>query len=372
MLLDTRVDYRKVQHLSVFTLDYSFNLCLTSDFDAFDRIFFKFATPFYILLLLIIIIVLSSFRPFSKYFGRHSYLQAIWLIILISYVDVSQATLELLHCRKIGVENSRQVLYADSNVPCYRGKHLPAAIFATLFSAFVIFPFPIYIFVASYRPKFKPITDVYCSVYKDDRRWWVVINLGRRLCIAILAVFIGDYIYRHLTIAILASLLVIIDGVTWPHPKFVDNLIHLGCTSMFFLLCVFTFPVLNRTIDPYFIISWTFISVVMFVTLCRLIYLLRDKVLKPCCSKHRLNNKYLSYVKFMITSWKEALSRDSDKPLDPDSISTTDDLSVQNYNEFREPLLEDSFIQLTTVTRNTSSKNSSSNNSNSKNSSSKL
>ena len=374
MLLDTRVDYKNVQHLSVFTLDYSFNLCLTSDFDAFDRIFFKFATPFYILLLLVVIIVLSSFRPFSKYFGRHSYLQAIWLIILISYVDISQATLELLHCRKIGVENSHQVFYADSNVPCYRGKHLPAAIFATLFSAFVIFPFPIYVFVASYWPKFKPITDVYCSVYKDDRRWWVVINLGRRLCIAILAVFIGDYIYRHLAITILASFLVIIDGVTWPHPKFVDNFIHLGCTSIFLLLCVFTYPVLNRTIDPYFIVSWTFISVVIVVTLCRLIYLLRDKVSKlfqPCCSKRPLNNKYVNSIKFMVTSWKEVLSRDSNKSLDLNSISTADNLSIQNYNEFREPLLEDSFIQLTTVTRNTNSRNSSSNNSTSKNSSSK-
>ena len=365
VLLDTRVDYANVQYLSVFTLDYSFNLCLTSDFDAFDRIFFKFVTPFYILLLLIVIITLSYFRPFSRYFSRHSYLQAIWLIILISYVDIAQATLELLHCRKIGVTNTRHALYTDSNIPCYSGKHLPAAIFATLFSTFVIFPFPIYVFVASYWHKFKPITDVYCSVYKDNRRWWVVINLCRRLGIAVLAVFIGDYIYRHLAITILASFLVIVDGVTWPYPKDIDNFVHFGSTSIFFFLCVFTYPVLNRTIDPHSGISWTFISIVMFVTFCRLAYLLRNKVLKLlqlCCNKHHLNSKYLNSVKSLMTSWKGALTRDSDKPIDL-STTTVGNLSVQNYNEFREPLLEDSFIQVTTIIRSKNSDNNSDKNS---------
>ena len=339
------------------TLDYSFNLCFTSDFDAFDRIFFKFATPFYILLLLIIIIILSFFRPFSRYFGRHSYLQAIWLIILISYVDISEATLELLHCRKIGVEDDRLVLYADSNIPCYQGKHLPAAIFAILFSTFVIAPFPWYVFLARYWHKLKPITDVYCSVYKDNRRWWVKISLCRRLAIVILAVFIADYIYRHLAITILASFLVIIDGVTWPYPNDIDNLVHVGCTSIFFLLCVFTYPVLNRTIDPLFIISWILIVIAMCITFCREAYLLRNKVLKlfqTCCNKRHLNNKYLNSAKSFVVSWKAMLARDSDKAINLDS-TTMDGLSAQKYNYFREPLLEDSFIQVTTITRNNDS-----------------
>lgn len=368
VLLDTRVDYKAVQYLSVFTLDYSFNLCFTSDFDAFDRIFFKFATPFYILLLLIIIVILSSFRPFSRYFGRHSYLQAIWLIILISYVDIAQATLELLHCRKIGIEDDRLALYADSNVPCYRGKHLPAAIFAILFSAFVIVPFPVYVLLLTFWSKYKPITDVYCNVYKDNRRWWVCISLFRRLAIVILAVFISDYIYRHLAITILASFLVIIDGVSWHYPKDIDNLVHVSSTSSFFLLCVFTYPGLNRTIDPQFGISWTLIAIAMLITLSRLAYLLHDKVLKLlriCCNKRHLHNKYLDSVKSVMISWKAALARDSDKPLNLDSTSGGG-ISAQNYNYFREPLLEDSFIEVTTITRTSNSSNSNAHNSNSK------
>ena len=357
------MDYRGVQYLSVLTLDYSFNLCFTSDFDAFDRIFFKFATPFYILLLLIIIIILSSFKPFSRYFGRHSYLQAIWLIILISYVDISEATLELLHCRKVGVEDDRLALYADSNIPCYRGKHLPAAIFATLFFISVIMLFPLYVWLARFWYKFKPVTDVYCSVYKDNRRWWVVISLCRRLVIVILAVFVADYIYRHLAITILASFLVIIDGVIWPYPNDIDNLVHVGCTSIFFLLCVFTYPVLNRTIDPLFIVSWILIVIAIFITLSRESYLLRDKVSKLfqfCCSKCHLNNKYFNSAKSFMISWKAALARDSDKQINLDS-TTEDGFSAQKYNYFREPLLEDSFIQVTTITRNSNSDTNSSN-----------
>ena len=359
ILLDTRVDYRAVQYLSVFTLDYSFNLCFTSDFDAFDRIFFKFATPFYILLLLIIIIMLSSVKPFSRYFGRHSYLQAIWLIILISYVDIAEATLELLHCRKVGIEDDYQVFYADSNIPCYSGKHLPAAIFATLFSIFVIFPFPIYVILMKFWHKFKPITDVYCNVYKDNRRWWVGISLCRRLAVVVLAVFIPDFIYRHLAITILAGFLVIIDGVMWPYPKDVDNLVYVGCTSIFFLLCVFTYPVLNRTIDPRFGISWSLISITMSITLCRLAYLLRNKGLKVlrCCRIRKLNNKYLNTVKSLMNSWKAAIARDSDKSINMES-TTEDVISARNYNYFREPLLEDSFIQVTTISHNSNPTNS--------------
>lgn len=358
------MDYQKVQYLSVFTLDYSFNLCLTSDFDAFDRIFFKFATPFYILLLLIITVMLSSFKPFSRYFGRHSYLQAIWLIILISYVDIAQATLELLHCRKIGVDNDRQALYVDSNVPCYSGKHLPAAIFAIIFSALVVCPFPIYVILIKFWHKLKPITDVYCNVYKDNRRWWVGINLCRRLLVVILAVFIADYVYRHLAITILASVLVIIDGVTWPYPKDVDNFVHLISTSGFFLLCVVTYPILNRTIDPRFAISWSLISVVMFITLSHLAYLLHDKVLKlfnMCCSKRKLNNKYFNSVKVMMTSWKSALSRDSDVPVSI-NFNSAEELPVHGYNYFREPLLENSFMEVTSIARSNNNSNSHKNN----------
>ena len=354
MLLDTREDYKNVQHLSVFTLDYSFNLCFTSDFDAFDRIFFQFATPFYVLLLLVIIIMLSFLRPFSKYFGRHSYLQAIWLIILISYVDISQATLELLHCRTVGVKDHYLALYDDSNIPCYRGKHLPAAFFAITFSALVIAPFPIYVLLLPYWHKAKPITDVYSCVYKDDRRWCVAIGLFKRLVIVILGVFIADYVYRHLAITILASFLVIIDGGLWPYPKLVDNFVQFSCTSGFFLVCVFPYPVLNRTIDPHFIISWVLITLVMSITLCRLAYLLRDKGLKliHICCGNRLKMKYLSSIKSMVTSWKITSTQASNEIL----ISNTEsgNLTVQNYNYFREPLLEDSFIEVTRITNTNS------------------
>ena len=361
MLLDTRMDYESIQYLSVFTLDYSFNLCFTSDFDAFDRIFFKFATPFYILLLLFIIVMLSSVRPFSKYFGRHSYLQAIWLIILISYVDITQVTLELLHCRKIGIKDDRLALFVDSNVPCYRGKHLPAAIFAIALSAFVIFPFPIYVLLLPFWHKFKPITDVYSRVYKDNRRWWVAINLGRRLAITILAVFIADYIYRHLAITILAGLLVITDGITWPYPKNIDNLLHVFCTSAFFLLCVFTFPVLNRTIDPHFGVSWSLIAIVMFVTLSCLTYLHRDKGIKLVRIFYSgemkvKNSKYFNSFKSTVLSWKAKLTQDSDTPTDIDL--TGDNVTLQNYDYYREPLLEDSFIQVTTITPRNSNRTS--------------
>ena len=347
----------------MFTLDYSFNLCLTSDFDAFDRTFFKFATPFYILLLLIGIILLSSVKPFSKYFGRHSYLQAIWLIILISYVDIAEATLELLHCRSIGVQNKRLALYDDSNVPCYEGKHLPAAIFAIIFSAIAIVPFPIYSYVLTRWAKVKPLTDVYISVYIDNRRWWVIIGVGRRLAIVLLAVFNADFIYRHLSITILAGCLVILDGLTLPYPGQVDNYVAIFCTSAFFLLCIITYPVLNRTLDPHFIISWLIISITIFCAKCRLIYQHRSKVqtvLEKTCS-HRLRNKYFDSVKFMVNSWISTSTQEEKNTNINNSITLDESIPVATrYDQFREPLLEDSFVAVTAI-RNSNNSNNSSN-----------
>jgi len=343
----------------VFTLDYSFNLCFTSDFNAFDRIFFKFATPFYVLILLSIIILLSSVKPFSKYFGRHSYLQGIWLIILISYVDIAEATLELLHCRTIGVQDKRLALYDDSNVPCYEGKHLPAAIFAITLSALIIVPFPIYVLLLTRWSKVKPVTDVYTSVYRDNRRWWVGVDLGRRLAIAILAVFNADYIYRHLAITILAGFLVIVDGITWPYPKQMDNYVEFSCTSAFFLLCIFTYPVLNRTLDPHFIVSWCIITAAMFCASCRLVYLHRSKmstILEKTCS-NCLRNKYFHSVKFMVNSWMS--SSQDEKKASINSVELSE--SIPRYDQFREPLLEDSFVQVTTVVRSSDNSNNNSN-----------
>ena len=362
ILLNTRASYENVQYLSVFTLDYSFNLCFTSDFDAFDRIFFKFATPFYVLLLLSAIILLSSVKPFSKYFGRHSYLQGIWLLILISYVDIAEATLELLHCRTIGVQDKRLALYDDSNVACYEGKHLPAAIFAITFSALVIVPFPIYVLLLTRWSKVKPITDVYTSVYKDNRRWWVGVDLGKRLAVVLLAVFNADYIYRHLAITILAGFLVIVDGITWPYPEQMDNYVEFCCTSAFFLLCIFTYPVLNRTLDPHFIVSWSIIAVAMLCASCRLVYLHRSKVftmLEKTCS-NRLRNKYFDSVKFMVNSWMSTSQDEKKATINSVELSESNP-TAPRYDQFREPLLEDSFVQVTTIVRNSNSSNNNSN-----------
>lgn len=217
-----------------------------------------------------IVLILSKSKGFSKIFGNHSVLKSLWLLILISYINITSAAFEILNCVTIGPRNigfTEYVLIYDASVKCWTGLHLPFAVIAILLLVFLLVPFPVYAGLAIKVPKWKPITDVYCGLYRDERRYWIIWNLLRRILVVMFSVFIPDFIFRHFTLLILAVVIFTVTASTWPYIHWLDNAFAMFIVLALLLFCIVTQPGIYTTIDYHQITSWSIVGVVGVVTL---------------------------------------------------------------------------------------------------------
>ena len=259
IILSGRTDYALfTYYLPFFNPDFTFNLCISPELTAYGRLLLQLVTPFYMLLLLGLVLVLTKYTRLSKLLGKHSFLQGLWLLFILSYFNISNTALELLHCRvttSVQGGSTQYLLSHDASVECFSGIHLPAAIVAVLLVVTFIFPMPLYVFIAMYIPRYKPVTDVYCSAYRDKRRWWVVISILRRLVLVLVGVFIQDYVWRHLGLFLCLGLIQVVYVTTWPYKTKVDNYFGFFIGWALLFVGLITQPALYLYIDPSRIIS---------------------------------------------------------------------------------------------------------------------
>lgn len=254
ILLSGRANYAAFNFLAFFNPDFTFNVCLTRDLAALGRLGLQYVTPLYILSLLLLLLLLTKvkLRWLSRRLGRHSFLKSLWFLVLISYLNISRTTFELLHCRTIGPSDGerRQVLDHDASITCYEDGHLAAAIFAILVAIFIILPFPFYTAILLYFPRFKPFTDTYTFMYRDWRRLWVVWSLFRRLLLVLLGVFVSDFAYRHFSLLLGLLWILVVDVVTWPYRYHADNLFSIFISWLLVIIAIVTQPNLYLYVDP--------------------------------------------------------------------------------------------------------------------------
>ncbi len=238
IILSGRTDYERYQYLAVFNPDFTFNLCITPDLDGLGRLLLQYVTPIYILLLISATLLLTRIKGFGKLLGKHSFLQGVWFLFLVTYLNIANTTLEIIHCRTVGPKNAENefVLVHDASVVCYQGFHLPFAILALLLTVLFVIPLPIYLLIFMQFPKLKPLTDVYCGIYKDEYRVWVAWSLARRLLLVLIGVFVQDFIYRHFYLLIACIVILVIYVKTWPYNCKVDG--HFGFFVSWMLVVV--------------------------------------------------------------------------------------------------------------------------------------
>ena len=275
VILSGRTDYEYFQFLAFFNPDFTFDMCITQDLDGLSRLAFQYVTPIYILILLLFVLLLTCIKGCSKYLGRHSFLQALWLLLLISYINIAITSYELLHCRVVGpVVNGTTdfVLVHDASVMCYEGVHLPWAIIALFLLVFFVTPFPFVLVILMRIPKFKPLTDVYCSPYKDRMRWWVLVSILRRMVLVVVGVFIQDYVSRHFGLLITVSVILLIFMITWPYQNAIDNHFGFLVTWMVLLTTIVTQPELYLFVDPLRAVSTTLVVLTIFIGILVLVF----------------------------------------------------------------------------------------------------
>ena len=274
MIISSRLGYEDFEHLSLFNLDFTFNQCIISDLKALQRLLFQYVTPLYILALLLIVLLLTKIKGFSKYFGKHSFLHALWLIVLVSFLNIANSTFEILNCQVIGPTSTgfqERVLVYDASVVCWSGLHLPFGIMAVILATFIILPFPLYTGLAIRIPKFKPITDVYTSIYLDSRRYWIVWNIFRRIFVVMTGVFVTNFVFRHFALLLTSIIILVVSVYTWPYRYWIDNAFGVFVLISLVLFCIVTQPEVYGFADPHTTVSWTIVAIVMFCTVVLLV-----------------------------------------------------------------------------------------------------
>ena len=352
IILSGRTDYESFQYLAIYNPDFTFNQCITSTLDGLGRLAGQYVTPIYLLLLLCVVLLLTrlKLKGLSKYLGNHSFLRALWLVVLITFINIAIITFEIIHCRTVGPLNGTRefVLVDDPSVRCYEGKHLPFAIIAIVLAVVIILPFPFYTIFLMYIPKMKPITDVYCSYYKDKYRAWVWVSLARRLVLVLLGVFIQDTFYRHFFLLIGCIAILIIYVVTWPYQSRVDNHFGFFVTWMLVVLAAITQPDIYIYVDPSRIPSWLLVAIVIVIgnLLVILENYLHFRYQGMTVGKFYMEKIFPHYegLKEMASERVKGLRKRSESEQElEESTSIIPRISTVDATTFREPLLDSDF-----------------------------
>ena len=367
LMLAGRNDYEMFNFLAFFNPNFTFDLCVVPNLTALIRLILQYITPTYILLLLCIILAFTKFKYISRILGRHSILQGLWLLFLISYFNITITSFEILYCRRVGPTELDGVgqrrgwyLVQDPSVRCFQHVHLLFTIIAIAILLLFIVPVPIYLTVIMKKARWKPVADVFCSFYKDNRRWWIVQSLSRRLLLVLFGVFLQDLGYRHFFLLISITLILLGQVLTWPYKTLTDNIFAVFITWVLLIVAFLTQPQLYLEFDPSRIPSLTF--VIATILLC--FFLIVQEVLIRLLAKTTVGSFYKARICPVLKRYKKKMTNDlrvrksRHFELEESVRSTTSTIipakTMIDATAYREPLLDSQYsgsVEDTQVTK---------------------
>ena len=219
-------------------------MCLTEHLNALHRLAWAYLAPVYLLSMVLLSYRLSRFYRFRRIFCRSTCIKMFWQFILLSFSSLASTSFQLMKCIQVhpkkvftdrGVSNWR--FSDDANIVCFSGEHLIWATIAAVIVAAFCIPFPLSMpFLHKYH-RLIPFSDIYSSLYKDNRRWWCAVDLIRRLALAAIYTTVDDPENSHLAMIQFCVMLTFLQTVMWPFETHKANIVE---TSLLFSLTVMT------------------------------------------------------------------------------------------------------------------------------------
>ena len=172
---------------SFLTLNLGIETCLYDGLGPLDRLWWQLSFPLYLFLLMGTIALIARTRYFeiSQITNRSSVIRAFVTLMVLCYVSVLQATVELIGFIQIPtVTGQRELRWISNPSQAYfRGGHGALAFMSILLALLYIIPFPIFLLFPSllyrsrYLSQYKPIYDAFWQPFEPKFRFW----LGFRL-----------------------------------------------------------------------------------------------------------------------------------------------------------------------------------------------
>ena len=331
--------------LSLINMDIKVTLCLFDGMDAYSKTWLQYGFPLYLWLITGVLVYLGGK---CSWIVRRNMVKVMATLILLSYARLLTTVTKALQVSYINLPNGNyeQRWFIDGNIQYFKGKHIPLALFAALFSLF-LFLFALCLFliqclqkvshskVFSWVNYFKPVLDAYTGPFTASGRFWTgLLLLLRILLFVVSAVNTTDNPRIMLSIIVITVICLLCIAWMLPtglyrHRKFNTLecifLLNLGVLSS--LLFVYTDESFHSMI-----ITNTFVSISLLTFLGIIVYhiahlkLVRQHTAKCCyCIKVR----YYRQVE-MSTSTHFTESDMMHAAMFP---------PYQPFNEDREPLL---------------------------------
>ena len=234
---------------STLNLDLSFGMCLTDNLDGFTRLAWAFITPLYLLFLLLTAYILSTFDKLTKVFARRNCMRMFWLVILLAYGSLAKTSFKMLKCITIQPEDSLAAklisarrLAENPNTECYKGSHEAFAIVSFMVVFLILVPLLLSLPLLHRWPRFTPFSDVYASLYKDNRRWWPGVDLLRRLLLAGVFSAAEGGEQQYIGLLVCCLLFLAAHALLLPFKENEDNIVETAFLSCLTLIAILGGP----------------------------------------------------------------------------------------------------------------------------------
>ena len=237
-----------------FNIDWSFGMCLTKDLNALHRLAWAYLAPAYLLSMVLLSYRLSRFYRFHRIFCRSTCIKMFWQFILLSFSSLASTSFQLLKCVHLHPKESFNRFSLsdwrfadDASYECFKGNHLPWGIVAVVIVAIFCIPLPLSLpFLRRYH-LLVPFSDIYSSLYKDNRRWWCAVDLLRRLLLATVYTFVDDPDEMHTAMASISVVLLFLQATARPYASSKANVVEAGLLMSLSIMTFLSDPNLTRS-----------------------------------------------------------------------------------------------------------------------------
>ena len=331
--------------LSLINMDIKVTLCLFDGMDAYSKTWLQFGFPLYLWLITGVLVYLGGR---CSWVVRRNMVKVMSTLILLSYARLLTTVTRALQVSYIHLPhgNYEQRWFIDGNIQYFKGKHIPLALFAALFSMF-LFLFALCLFLIQCLQKvshfkvfslvnyFKPVLDAYTGPFTASGRFWTgLLLLLRILLFVVSAVNTSDN--PKIMLSIIVITVICLLCIAWILPSGLYRRRQFNILECIFLL---NLGVLSSLLFVYteerflsMIITNTFVSISLLIFLCITVYhiarlrLVRKHTAK-CC--FRIKIRYNRQVEMNTsTDFTER-----------DMMHAATFPPYQPFNEDREPLL---------------------------------
>ncbi|XP_032221183.1 uncharacterized protein LOC116603702 [Nematostella vectensis] len=215
-------------------LVYVWKTCIAEGIDNLFSVAMGYMMPCTTLLIFLVAYILSRRRIIRMKVRKHSSLQAFWVLMLFMYKYIIETTMRLLHCPLV---DNKMVFFYDGNVQCFQGRHLIVSIVALLVLTFLVIPLPIVIVLLT-RGYWK-VDPQYFSTLTEGLQshclWWWAVDLGRRILIVGVYVFVPRWNVKQLWMTMSSLLILTVHSNVQPYTSVRTNVTE----SLYLLaLCV--------------------------------------------------------------------------------------------------------------------------------------